>query len=124
MRLPQAVYLSREVSNYDLMRHSQFVSTITGTAGWEAIKGGKPALIFGPAWYASLPGVFRFRPNLDVDEILACRIDHAELEKRTNELLMKAGVGVVDREYSQDVRNYSDEQNSLYLQEFFRQVLS
>lgn len=123
-RLPQAVYLSREISNYDLMRYSQFVSTITGTAGWEAIKGGKPVLIFGPAWYASLPGVFRFRPNMDVKEILACRIEHAELEKRLNELLMKAGVGVLDREYSQDVQDYSDEQNSLYLQEFFRKVLS
>jgi len=124
MRLPQAVYLSREISSYDLMRHSQFVSTITGTAGWEAIKGGKPALIFGPAWYASLPGVFQFRPKMDVKEILACRIDHAELEKQLNELLTKAGVGIVDREYSQDVQDYSDEQNSLYLQEFFRKVLS
>lgn len=124
MRLPQAVYLSREMDSHDLMRHSQFVSTITGTAGWEAVKGGKPALIFGPAWYASLPGVFRFRPKMDVKEILACRIDHADLEKQLNELLMKTGVGVLDSAYSQYMRDYSDEQNNLYLQEFLRKVLS
>lgn len=123
MRLPQVVYLSANVSTYDLMRHSQFVSTISGSAGWEAVKGGKPVLTFGKAWYATLPGVFGFRPGMSLKEILACRINHAELEKKLNELLTKTAVGVADKDYNQSVEGYSHERNNACLEEFFRKVL-
>jgi len=122
-RLPQVVYLAAEVGSHDLMRHSQFVSTISGSAGWEAIKGGKPVLIFGRAWYATLPGVFEFRPGMSLEEILACRIHHAELGEKVNELLTKTAVGVVDEDYSHTVKGYSDDQNNACLEEFFRKVL-
>lgn len=123
MRLPQVVYLSAEVGNYDLMRHSQFVSTISGSSGWEAIKGGKPVLIFGRAWYATLPGVFEFRQDMSLKEILACRINHAELEKKFNELLTKTAVGAVQEECGKAIEDYSDEWNNACLEEFFRKVL-
>jgi len=54
---------------FKLIEQSQFVSTITGSAGFEAISGGKPALIFGYAWYRKFPGVFKWSENLSIDDI-------------------------------------------------------
>ena len=74
-----------ETNTYDLIKYSKFVSTITGTVGWEAITGGKNVLIFGYAWYRTLPGVFEYNENLKIDEILKYKIDHNELEKSFND---------------------------------------
>lgn len=57
-------------NTYDLMNKSQFVSTITGTAGFEAISGGKPALVFGLAWYRSLPGVTIYSDKTKLSEVM------------------------------------------------------
>lgn len=48
-----------KTNHYALVKNSQAVATVTGTAGWEAILRGKPALIFGQAWYKDCEGVFK-----------------------------------------------------------------
>jgi hypothetical protein len=45
-------------SQFDLVDNSKAVATITGTTGWEAVLRGKPALVFGHAWYRDCEGVF------------------------------------------------------------------
>ena len=45
--IPNTVFVDRSVDTYKLMESAQFVSTITETAAWEAITGGKNALLFG-----------------------------------------------------------------------------
>lgn len=40
-----------------LIDYCDVVCTVSGTAGWEAIKSGKPCLIFGRTWYETAPGV-------------------------------------------------------------------
>ena len=57
-------------NTYELIKKSQFVSTITGTAGFEAISGGKPALVFGLAWYRSLPGVTIYAPETTLNDVM------------------------------------------------------
>lgn len=57
-------------NTYDLIKKSQFVAVISGTAGFEAISGGKPALVFGLAWYRSLPGVTVYNPGTTISDIL------------------------------------------------------
>jgi capsule polysaccharide modification protein KpsS len=39
-----------------LIKHAEAVATVTGTAGWEAINMGTPAIIFGNAWYRVCSG--------------------------------------------------------------------
>jgi len=56
-----------DTSTYDLMQHSQAVAVATGTAGWEGLLRGKPALVFGSVWYMYCDGVFRI---FDID---SCR---------------------------------------------------
>lgn len=48
-----------ETSTYQLTEHARAVATITGTAGWEALLRGKPALAFGHPWYQHCPGVLK-----------------------------------------------------------------
>lgn len=52
-----------------MIRNSEFVATITGTAGFEAISGGKPVLAFGLAWYRGLPGVTIYNSNTALKDI-------------------------------------------------------
>lgn len=46
-------------SSYQLINNSQFVSAVTGSAGWEAALRSKPSVIFGTVWYQDCPGVFK-----------------------------------------------------------------
>ncbi len=50
-----------ETNTYELLKHSQAVATVTGTAAWEAALRSKPALIFGYMWFQNCPGVFRIK---------------------------------------------------------------
>lgn len=77
--IPKVLLVGKDVETYKLIEFSQFVSTITGTVGWEAISGGKCALVFGLAWYRFFNGVFTYRDDLTVDEIVNCKVDHDEL---------------------------------------------
>lgn len=74
-----------DINTYDLIKYSKFVATITGTVGWEAITGGKNALIFASAWYRTLPGVFEYSNKFNITDILNYKIDHVKFEKQFNE---------------------------------------
>jgi len=73
--------------------------TITGTAGWEAIRMGKPALIFGHAWYKKFPGVFEWRNGFDLNAILNCEISPDSIRLAVDSLGAYLREGVVDYDY-------------------------
>ncbi|SFW37499.1 capsular polysaccharide export protein, LipB/KpsS family [Selenomonas ruminantium] len=79
--IDKVCFVDRHVNTYDLLRNSQFVATVTGTVGWEAISGGKPVLTFGECWYRQLPGVVRYHQGLKLQEIINCKWSHEELER-------------------------------------------
>ena len=58
------------------------VNTITGTAAWEAITGGKNALLFGKIWFDHFPGIFRYDDNVALHDIMSYRIYHSDLEEK------------------------------------------
>ena len=47
-----------ETGTFDLIKNSQTVAAVTGTATWEAVLRGKPSLVFGYTWYEYCDGVF------------------------------------------------------------------
>lgn len=73
--------LNKDINTYDIMQKCQFVATITGTAGWEAITGGKPALVFGLAWYRYMSGVSIFEDKINLEDIMNNKTDIDELKK-------------------------------------------
>lgn len=61
LKRKNVVLIPVNTSTYDLINKSQAVATVTGTAGWEAILRGKPALVFGYIFYMYCSGVFIVR---------------------------------------------------------------
>lgn len=120
MEIPKVNKVGKDFNTYDLIKNSQFVSTITGTAGWEAISGGKNVVVFGRAWYLKLPGVFKYSGKLLLQDVLDYRIDHHELEKQVACLLAKLGTGLVDQEYISMLPNFDQQENNQKLLDFFR----
>ena len=64
----EIVFVGRSVPSDKLIGSCDLTATITGTAGWEAVKSGKPVVIFGTTWYQDAPGVMRF-DNLSIKQI-------------------------------------------------------
>lgn len=98
-RIPAVHFMPSFASTHELTARARFVATITGTVGWEAIRQGIPALTFGRAWYADLPGVVRFRPGLRYDQVAGLTWDHAALEQRTGALIAAMHDGHINRHF-------------------------
>jgi hypothetical protein len=111
-RIPNLTFVPSHTSTHELTARSLFVATISGTVGWEAIRKGKPALVFGPTWYADLPGVVRWRDDLTLDAILAAAPDHPQLEQRVGQLLSGTHEGVIERHYRTLVSGFEESINT------------
>lgn len=59
--LPNVRIVPTDSDNTALIDKSQCTAVVIGTAGWEALLRGKPALVFGHAWYSDCKGVFKVR---------------------------------------------------------------
>lgn len=64
--IPRVFLVPMTAHSLDFVTRAEAVATVSGTAGWEAILRGKPALIFGYPWYQHAPGVFRVHTSAEV----------------------------------------------------------
>ncbi len=122
--LDNAKLVSKNVDTYKLIENCEFVSTVTGTVGWEAITGGKNVLIFGSPWYQSLPGVFKYNDDFNLLDILNYKVNHEELNNKFNSLISKTEEGVIDSYYSTIVENYDEYENSLKVAESILKIIN
>ncbi|MBP3819945.1 MAG: hypothetical protein J6H31_16790 [Butyrivibrio sp.] len=122
--LPKVHLVSNKIDTYELNRHSQFVATLVGTTGWEAISGGKNALVFGKAWYGALPGVFHYHEGITLDEIMNYKIDHGEFEKAVAKMMKKMGTGIISNDSIPSVKNFDLDKNNKYIYDFLTFILS
>jgi hypothetical protein len=95
LSIPNVYYVSSQVDSNCLCSSARLVATIGGTVGFEAICVGKPALIFGPVWYQSLPGVFIWENTIDVDSIINFNFNGFDLESSVVELFKKTFNGYI-----------------------------
>ncbi len=123
-RIPNTRYLSERVNTYDLMKSAQFVASISGTACWEAISGGKPALVFGRVWYMNLPGISRYREGMTAQDVLNNRFEHEELERAYSELMSRTIPGIIGLSYAVLYPEFTEENNADLLLAFLRKVLA
>ena len=110
---------------FKLLQNCLFCASITGTAGFEAIHIGKPALIFGHAFYNNLEGVFKFDNNFDINQIMNYKIDSDKLKNDLNNLNKKLGRGIITLEiYSDIYSKFDKEQNIKNLTENFTKIIN
>jgi len=69
--LPNTLLVSTRVASERLILASRAVATITGMAGWEAVMLGRPAIVFGNAWYADCAGATQVGTLAQAREALA-----------------------------------------------------
>ena len=112
-RLENVTIVPSYTDTHALTDHSEFVATITGTVGWEAIRKGKRALVFGKAWYGDFPGVTRMRTDLTFDEIVNAPLEHEALEAAAGNLVAALHDGVVDRHYTEIVDGHDADGNAV-----------
>lgn len=126
-RLKNVFLVPNNTSTYDLIKNSLFVSTITGTVGWEAISGGKNVLVFGwGVWYKNFSGVFCFNEIFDFNQIINHKIKYEQLELDLNTLISKTGKGVVYTKgggYTSIVNDFSFDKNILNLSASIKKYL-
>lgn len=58
-KIPNVRLINPHYSGFEIIKHSQLVTTITGTAGWEALLMQKPVITFGDVFYNHLSFVKR-----------------------------------------------------------------
>lgn len=57
--IPNTRLVPVSTNTFKLMDNAQITSTMTGTAAWESILRGKPAVVFGYPWFMNAPGIIR-----------------------------------------------------------------
>jgi hypothetical protein len=69
-KYPHLSFIDINNNPFELIDNAVFVATATGLTGWESITRGKPAVIFGDAWYRNSPGVFYIKSNQDIEDAI------------------------------------------------------
>ena len=96
-----------DTNTYDLIDGAKFVATVTGTAAWEAVTGGKPALVFGVPWFQNFPGIIKYNDSIDWRDIVSCKWNHDDLEKMAMKVNKKLYRGCW---LNEDVEKLTDEE--------------
>ncbi len=124
-RIPNLELVSTAFNTYDLIKNSKVCATITGTIGWEAITGGKPAIIFGwGVWYKTLPGVYNFSTDLDLEKISSEEVSFPELQSQFNDLCGKLAPGIVLNEYYPSIYDkYNVEENNIRVSKSIEKII-
>jgi len=110
--IPNAFYVSSEISSFELIRRCSFLATISGTAGWEACLLGKGVVVFGVTWYTKIDGVFEWSDPDCIKKAINHRLDAAKLAATFYEVSRALYPGTVDRDYESIVPDYNVQQEA------------
>lgn len=119
--LPSVTWVSPDTPTHLLIDQCEWVSTITGTAGWEALTGGKCVLIFGRAWYAMFPGVIRYHPAMSIDEFQP--FSREEFVNAFDRWYHSLADGIIDDDYQCIHPGYTRNENTKHFVTIFQALL-
>ena len=78
--LPDTRLMPLSADTAELIARARAVATVTGSAGWQAMCLGIPALVFGAAWYRDCEGAFKVRSVADCRAALESIADGYRVE--------------------------------------------
>lgn len=100
-----------DTSTYELSSRAQITATVSGTAGWEAIRKGKNVVVFGGAWYKSFPGVFEWHEQMDLEALSQHSFEHSRLESAFGNLKAACHPGIIELLYRERAPHYDETAN-------------
>jgi hypothetical protein len=111
-QIPQIVLISNKVDTNKLIENSKFVSTITGTVGWEAILADKSVLYFGIAWYGSFSGCTKFSNEITLETILENKPDRNKIKDDIDKLATKLVEGIHLPLFDKTIKDFNVNHNA------------
>lgn len=95
--IKNAIFVSRGVPSHQLIQSARLVGTVTGTAGLEALRNGKPVICYGDAWWRRIPGVFA--PSASPEQVMGCTIDPIAVAQAIRKIYGQSVQGCSDLDY-------------------------
>jgi hypothetical protein len=120
--IPNLVLAQDNVSSLELVKRAELTATITGTAGWEALRFGKPALAFGYVFWSGLPGALRFG-HCNWADVENFRFDSAKFAGAAADIGRYVSYGVNDKDYATIVPGFDPAANAAQVARSFREHL-
>jgi len=111
-RIRGVQYVPSDTSTHELSSRAKLTATVCSTAGYEALRKGKPALVFGNPWYGDFPGVFRWHDGIDLERISEATFPHSELETAMGRLQGRCHPGIIELLYKDRAENFDAERNA------------
>jgi hypothetical protein len=99
---PGVSFVPRHTSSFDLIDRAQAVASVTGTACWEAVARGIPALSFGESWYKGCEGVHIVRTAQDCRQALKRIMAGDRPDPQAVRLFLRAAEEVCTEAYLND----------------------
>jgi hypothetical protein len=111
-RIKGVQFVPSETSTHELSTRAKITATVAGTAGWEALRKGKPVVVFGGGWWRDFPGVFPWEPGMDLAAIAETTFPHEALEQAFGNLQARCHKGVIELLYKDRTKDIDLEANA------------
>lgn len=82
--LPACRLVPWKTSGDELIANARMSATITGSVGWQSLLAGKPAIVFGPAWYACCNSCFYVTSDAEVKNAIVSAESQGAEDVRTH----------------------------------------
>ncbi|MGO4909315.1 hypothetical protein ACEN2J_13410 [Pseudorhodobacter sp. W20_MBD10_FR17] len=116
-RMANVRLVPSHTSSQALVAKAKLVATVAGTAGWEGLLSGVPAVTFGGAWYRSLSGATPFREGINLADVAARGVDHTVLEANYGALIDRSHTGLIDSLFFDKVEKFDQDANRVQVAE-------
>ncbi len=88
--LPNVDFVPLSYTSFDLIDKAMASATVSGSVGWESVARGKPALLFGYAWYRDCEGIFLTHTSSQLREALKKISEGFQVSKKRVQLFTSA----------------------------------
>ena len=110
-------FVNRFHDSADLIEKTDITVTLSGTAGWEAIKNKKKCLLFGSSWYSDIHGVLKIKNETtdeDINKFLEEDFDYSKFKSDFNNILSQTYEGIIFQNYKKlnELKNFDKYQNA------------
>jgi hypothetical protein len=122
-KIDNVFFAEKQIDSLEMIRKSVCTATITGTAGWETLKAGKPVIYFGYPWYSHIYGAFAAEKNI-FERIQNFIPDESKYRETLESLAYKIFKGAVINAHRYRVADLSYSKNLQLLKSSFNYLIN